>query len=160
MMNKKMAAILGADIPEDEEAPKQIVAVEPHEIVTSDNPDLPDMHDINMKQLQAEKQLEEVIAFTLGYQKSLFDEVSTVDPKYRSRYVEVANGTLNLALDAIKTKLKVQENQRKLRMDEAEFQRPDGGKGDGATQNFFFGSREDLMLMAQRAAEQPDDKES
>lgn len=143
-MNNKMAAILGMDIPEEVET-TEVTIVEPHELVQIDNPDLPPMHDVDRKQLQAEKQLEEVIEFSLGYQRTLFDNAEAVEPKYRSRYVEVANGTMSLALDAIKTKIKTQENRRKQRLDEAEFQRPQGG-GAGATENnFYFGSREDLI---------------
>lgn len=145
MINKKMADILGMDTPEDENSGGEIVTVEPHEIVRVDNPDLPQLHDVDRKQLQAEKQLEEVINFSLGYQQNLFDEVSTVEPKYRSRYVEVANGTLGIALDAIKTKLKTQENRRKQRLEEAEFQKPTNQNTGETTNNFFFGSREELI---------------
>lgn len=154
--NKKMSAILGMDDPGEGAAPAQeLIVVEPHEIVDVQNPDLPDMHDIYRKQLQGEKQLEEVINFALGYQQTLFDGLETVDPKYRSRQIEVANSTLGIALDAIKTKIKIQENQRKLRMEEAKFVRP--AKGDNSpegggeestepgTNNFFFGTREDLL---------------
>lgn len=144
-MNNKMAAILGMDEVPEEVTAKEVTVVEPHEIVKVDNTDLPDMHDIDRKQLQAEKQLEEVIEFSLGYQRQLFDQVENVEPKYRSRYVEVANGTMGLALDAIKTKIKTQENRRKQRLDEAEFQRPNGGGSGDTNNNFFFGSREDLI---------------
>jgi len=141
MINKKMAAILGMDVPDDEVLVQEIVPVEPHELIMVDNPDLPPMYDIDRKLLQAEKQLEEVIQFTLGYQKTLFSEVASVDPKYRSRYVEVANGTLGIALDAIKVKIKTQENHRKQRLEEAEFISPRTNKkaGEGVTNNFFVG---------------------
>lgn len=153
-MNNKMAAILGMDEVPEEVTAKEVVVVEPHEIVKVDNSDLPAMHDIDRKQLQAEKQLEEVIEFSLGYQRSLFEQVETVEPKYRSRYVEVANGTMGLALDAIKTKIKTQENRRKQRLDEAEFQRPGGKGGNGETNNnFFVGSREDLIKAMRDAGE-------
>lgn len=153
-MNPKMASILGMDEVPEEVTSKEVIVVEPHELVDIENPDLPTMHDIERKQLQAEKQLEEVIEFSLGYQRDLFDEVTTVEPKYRSRYIEVANGTMGLALDAIKTKLKTQENRRKQRLDEAEFQRPTGGKSGETNNNFFFGSREDLLEAMKDADEE------
>jgi len=151
MINKKMAAILGMDVPDDEVLVQEIVPVEPHELIMVDNPDLPPMYDIDRKLLQAEKQLEEVIQFTLGYQKTLFSEVASVDPKYRSRYVEVANGTLGIALDAIKVKIKTQENHRKQRLEEAEFISPRTNKkaGEGVTNNFFVGTREELIEFAE-----------
>ena len=142
-----MAAILGMDIPEEAMIAREMITVEPHEIVLVDNPNLPPLHDIERRQLQAEKQLEEVIAFSLGYQRTMFSEVSTIEPKYRSRYIEVANGTLSLALEAIRTKLKTQDDRRKRRLEEAEFQ-GGGGQGSGTgTNNFFFGSREDLITI-------------
>lgn len=146
MINKKMANILGMDIPE-EPTTGEVIVVEPHEVVRTENPDLPAMHDIDRKTLQAEKELQEIIDATLGYQRALFDEVGTVEPKYRSRYIEVANGTTALALDAIKTKIKSQEEKKKLRMKEAEFQRPTGQDSGQTTNNFFFGSREEVMAM-------------
>lgn len=152
MINKKMATILGMEVPEDDVKIGEVVPVEPHEIVTVENPDLPPMYDINRKQLQAEKQLEEVIEFTLGYQRDLFSEVGVVDPKYRARYIEVANATMGIALDAIKTKIKAQENQRKLRMDEAEFRSPGSNKDSPASvTNNFFGTREEIIAVMRDA---------
>lgn len=147
-INKKMAGILGMDIPDEDVETQEVTVVEPHELVDIENADLPPMYDIDRKLLQGDKQLEEVITYALGYQKSLFAEVDTVDPKYRSRYIEVANGTMSLALDAIKTKFKTQETRKKQRLEEAGFVKPNGGgSGDpnDTTNNFFFGSREELI---------------
>lgn len=145
-VNKRMATILGMDMSEDEGLQTEIVEVEPHEIVRLDNPDLPPTADIDRRQLQAEKQLEEIIQTSLGYQRELFDAVKEVEPKYRSRYIEVANGTLGLALDAIKVKLKTQLDTRKQRLDQAKFRTEGRNKENtGQTNNFFFGSREEIL---------------
>ena len=144
MINKQIAGILGMDIPE-EVVMDEIISIEPHEIVRVENNDLPPMQDIERKILQGEKELQEVIDASLGYQRQLFDEVSTIEPKYRSRYVEVANGTMHIALDAIKVKLKTQDEKKKQRLKEAEFKRPQNASDGETTNNFFFGSREELI---------------
>jgi len=124
MINSKIAGILGMDVPIDEEPSGEVIVVEPHMIVNFDNPDLPQTHDIDRKMLQAETELQTVIDDSMKYQKELFKEVETVEPKYRSRYVEVANGTMHIALDAIKVKLKTQEEKKKQRLKDAAFKRP------------------------------------
>jgi hypothetical protein len=146
-VNRKIAKILGTDIPPDDTPVGELVVVEPHELIGVENSDLPPLHDIHRKQLQADKQLEEVIAAALGYQKTLFESVDSVEPKYKSRYVEVANGTMGLALEAIKVKFKAQEIRMKQRLAEAGFQRPTTEKPDtpGTVNNFFYGSREELI---------------
>jgi len=145
MINKKMASILGMDIPE--ETPTPIVEIAPHEIVTIDNDALPNMKDIDRKQLQGEHELQRVIEFSLGYQERLFDEVNSIEPKYRSRNIEVANATLGIALDAIKVKLKTQDEKKKMRLKEAEFVSPNKGSVGDTNNNFYFGSREELIDM-------------
>ena len=146
MINPKIANILGMEIPVDEEPMGEVIIVEPHTIVKVDNPDLPQTHDIDRKMLQAETELQTVIDDSMKYQKELFREVDTVEPKYRSRYVEVANGTMHIALDAIKIKLKTQEEKKKQRLKDASFKRPIDANAPGdTTNNFFFGSREDLI---------------
>jgi hypothetical protein len=144
MINKNMAAILGMDIPE-EIMHREIIEIPPHEIVSVDNPNLPAMHDINRKQLQGEHELQQVIDFTLGYQKTLFDDVGSIEPKYRSRSIEVANATMGIALDAIKVKLKTQEEKKKIRLKEAEFVPPSQKASGDTTNNWFVGSREELI---------------
>jgi hypothetical protein len=160
-VNKKIAAILGADIPPDDVVGTEIVQVEPHEIVGVNNPDLPPLHDIHRKQLQADKQLEEVISAALGYQRTLFETVDSVEPKYRSRYVEVANGTMGIALEAIKTKFKAQELRFKQRLSEAGFKMPAGSSDDapGTVNNFFYGSREELINAMRIINEDPEKPE-
>jgi len=144
MINKNMASILGMDIPE--ETATEIVEIPPHEIVTVDNDNLPPMKDIDRKQLQGEYELQKVIDFSLGYQETLFDEIGSIEPKYRSRNIEVANATLGIALDAIKVKLKTQDDKKKMRLKEAEFVAPNKKSDIGdTTNNFYFGSREDLI---------------
>jgi len=143
MINKKMASILGMDIPE--ETATEIVEIQPHEIVTIDNDDLPSMKDIDRKQLQGEHELQRVIDFSLGYQENLFDDIGSIEPKYRSRNIEVANATLGIALEAIKVKLKTQDDKKKMRLKEAEFVAPTKRGAGDTNNNFYFGSREDLI---------------
>lgn len=161
MINKKIAGILGADIPPDDFTATEIVPVEPHELVTADNPDLPMLHDVHRKQLQADKQLEEIISASLGYQRKLFNDVDTVEPKYRSRYVEVVNGTMGIALEAVKTKLKAQEQRAKQRLTEAGFKKPAGsGQPDtpNTVNNFFYGSREEVIAAMRITTADPGDE--
>jgi hypothetical protein len=143
MINTKMAAILGMELPD--EPATEIIEIAPHEIVVIDNPDLPPMRDIDRKQLQGEHELQRVIDFSLGYQETLFNEIGTIEPKYRSRNIEVANATMSIALDAIKTKLKTQDDKKKMRLKEASFVSPDSNNAGDTNNNFFFGSREDLI---------------
>lgn len=161
MINRKIAGILGADIPPDDFSASEIVPVEPHELVSVDNPDLPVMHDIHRKQIQADKQLEEIIAASLGYQKKLFADVDSVEPKYRSRFVEVINGTMGIALEAIKTKINAQEKRAKQRLTEAGFKRPDGPtqEAPGTVNNFFYGSREELISAMRVTTSEPETPE-
>lgn len=145
MINTKIATILGMELPEETVTASEMIKVEPHDLYYSDNADLPSMTDIERRQNQAEKELQEVIDFSLGYQRELFDQVASVEPKFRSRYVEVANGTLGLALDAIKIKLKTQDEKRKQRLKEAEFRVPGKSSEPKTTNNFFMGTREELL---------------
>lgn len=144
MINPKIATILGMEIPEEVADNNEVIVVEPHEIVSIDNKSLPPMHDLERKALQAEKELQMIIDSALGYQKELFEEATSVEPRLRNRYIEVANGTMNTALDAIKAKMKSIEDRRKGRLKEAEFTRPNESS-NGSTNNFFIGSREELL---------------
>ncbi len=146
MINPKIAGILGMEIPDEDEPSGEVIIVEPHRIVKVENPDLPPTHDIDRKQLQAETELQAIIDDSMRYQKELFKEIETVEPKYRSRYVEVANGTMHIALDAVKVKLKTQEEKKKQRLKDAGFKKPlDTNSPSDTTNNFFFGTRNDLI---------------
>ena len=93
-----------------------------------------------------EKQLEEIIHTTLEQIRELKVEVKTSEPKYKGRFIEAANTAMMTALEAIRTKIETQNTKKELRMKEASFQvSRDGGISDATTNNFFFGTREDMM---------------
>ena len=87
-LNPNIAIALDMDLPDEiaveESAP--MVIVEPHEIVTVPNEDLPDMTDLEVKVVQGEKQLEQIITKGMGMFTELYDELSGIDPKYRNRH--------------------------------------------------------------------------
>jgi len=76
--------------------------------------------------------------------------------------VEVANGTMGLALEAIKTKYKAQELRFKQRLSEAGFKTPGGASDDApnTVNNFFYGSREELISAMRVMNEEPEEPKS
>lgn len=146
-VNSKIVEALGVESPEEnEDLENSLVKVDPHEINKVNNPNMPDVYDIDEKQVVGDKQLEKVIGMALKEHKDMYSESKSVDPKYRARHVEVANGTLNIALDAIKTKLNTQEKRRQQRMKEAEFGMNGKNIANVRAENIYFnGSREDLL---------------
>lgn len=122
-----VAEALGMAIPDMENQPEEdilsqnMVVVEPHEIITVENSDLPDMTDIAVKGAEGEKQLEELIVRGLVAFKSAFDEVAKTEPKYRGRMLEVSGALYGQVLEAIKHKNELQLKKAKARMDQANF---------------------------------------
>ena len=80
-----------------------------------------------------------------------------IDPRFKNRYVENTNGTLQVALDAIKTKADIQMKKRENRLKEANFKlesrNQKGGQANSTTNNIFVGSREDLMKLFHKPEE-------
>jgi len=150
-LNPNIAAALDMELPE--EAPVEnsapLVTVDPHEIVAVQNDDLPDMSDIEVKMVQGEKQLEQVISKGMGMFTELYEELKSIDPKYRNRHLETTALIMGHTLDAIKHKTGHQLKRKEQRMKEANFGVQDSGTKIGTAN--FFGSREDLMKMMHEA---------
>jgi hypothetical protein len=146
-LNPNIATALDMELPPEEpvEASAPLVIVEPHEIVTVANDDLPDMSDLEVKTIQGEKQLEQVISAGMGMFKELYEELGGIDPKYRNRHLETTALIMGHTLDAIKHKTGHQMKRKKQRMEEASFGVPDTGTKIGTAN--FYGSREDLMKL-------------
>ena len=144
-LNPNIASALDMDMPDQDpiEDSAPMVTVEPHEIITLDNPDLPDMSDIETKTLEGEKQLEMLIEKGMGMFTELYDELPAIDPKYRSRHLEITALIMGNTLDAIKHKTKFQIDRTKQRMDQASFGISD--KGTTIQNANFYGSREEVM---------------
>ena len=163
--NTQIAESLGMEIPQDDEPDTDLIVVEPHEIVSVDNPELPPMHDIERRSIEGEKQLEMVINESFKLFKLLEEGMTAVEPKYRNRHIEVLATVLRNGLAAIKHKNDLQLEKKKMRLKEADFirKRREAQQG-GITstvieqQNVFVGNREDVLksLMAKK----PEDAES
>ena len=151
-LNQNIAAALDMELPEEDpvEDSAPLVVVEPHEVVVVANEDLPDMSDIETKVIQGEKQLEQVINKGMGMFTELYEELKSVDPKYRNRHLETTALIMGHTLDAIKHKTGHQLKRKEQRMKEAQFGGPEKGSTKIGTAN-FFGSREDLMKMMKDA---------
>lgn len=151
-INKKIAQSLDMEVPEEQEFESDptnaLTTVEPHELTTVDNADLPDMSDIDRSAAEGEKQLEIVIRHGLGQMERLQDGMAAVDPKYRNRYIENTNQAISVTLDAIKFKNELQLKKKEMRLKESSHRKPDSAGGEGGTtNNFFVGSREELLRM-------------
>lgn len=161
-LNPNIAKALDMELPEEPpvEDSAPLVVVEPHEIITLENPNLPDMSDIETKTLEGEKQLELLIERGMGMFSELYEELPEIDPKYRNRHLEITALIMGNTLDAIKHKTEYQIKRKKARLEEAGF---GGAKESGGTQiNHFYGSREEVMTMIENATngEAPPDDES
>lgn len=150
-LNPNIAKALDMDLPEEDaiEESAPVVVVEPHEIVVVANDDLPDMTDLEVKTIQGEKQLEQIITKGMGMFTELYDELPGIDPKYRNRHLETTALVMGHTLDAIKHKTGHQLKRKKQRMEEAEFGKADSKTNIGTAN--FYGSREDLLKMMDEA---------
>lgn len=129
---------------EEEEQEHPMVTVDTHEITVVDNPDLPDMSDIDEKMLEGEKQLEILIDRGLKMTTELYQELASVEPKYRNRHMEVTSMIMATALDAIRHKTELQLKKKEHRLKEKSF----SGKQDADTPKdggTGFRTREELM---------------
>lgn len=150
-LNPKIVQAIGLEMPpESENEGKQIsVEVKPHELALVHNEDMPDVSDAEMSLLEGEKQLELVINAGLDTFRDLDDRRASVEPKFLSRHIETSSLILGHTLDAIKHKTELQLKKIENRMKQKEF----GGKsqsGVGKQNNFFVGSREDLLDLMQK----------
>ena len=143
-LNPNIAKALDMELPEEQpvEESAPLVCVEPHELITLDNPDLPDLSDIETKTLEGEKQLEMLIERGMGMFTELYEELPEIEPRYRARHLEITALIMGNTLDAIKHKTKYQIDRRKQRLDEAGFGKSGNTKIETAN---FYGSREEIM---------------
>lgn len=146
-INPNFADVLDMDMPEETPGEHQpMITVDAHEITIVDNPDLPDMTDIDSRLLEGEKQLEIVISAGINMTKEMYEELAKVEPKYRNRHMEVTSLVMSNTLDAIKHKTELQMKKKEMRMKEKSFGgKENSGKGGGDTTNNFFGTREDML---------------
>ncbi len=149
--NQKIAESLGIALPPEEPNPLKLpVVVEPSEIVRVDNATLPDMSDIDKRMLEGEKQLETIITVSLDAVAEAQETIPAIEPKYRGRFVEAANVSMQIALDAVKTKISTQLDKKEMRMKEAEFEGKKAKGGSGPTGNttnniIFTGSQPEML---------------
>lgn len=153
-LNPKIAEALGMDLPEENEPTKELtVRVEPHEVTLVDNPELPDMADAETRLVEAEKQLELIINAGLGTYNDLDETRATVEPKFLSRHIETSGLILGHTLDAIKHKTDLQLKKMDMRMKQKGFGVQQKSRGPEQQNNFFVGSREDLINLMNGVAE-------
>lgn len=161
-LNPNIAKALDMDLPDEDpiEESAPVVVVEPHEIVLVANEDLPDMTDLEVKVVQGEKQLEQIITKGMGMFTELYDELPGIDPKYRNRHLETTALVMGHTLDAIKHKTGYQLKRKTQRLEEADFGKNDKDTNIGTAN--FYGSREDLIKMMNGAqtVEVPSEGES
>ncbi len=159
-LNAKIAQALDMELPEEktEETSKAMVKVEPHEINIVDNPELPDMTDAELRLVEAEKQLEMVIKYSLETYQDLDETRPTVEPKFLSRHIETSSLILGHGLDAIKHKTELQLKKMDQRMKQKKFgTEKKKVEGPQNQTNFFVGSREDLRKIMQGESQTEDD---
>lgn len=151
-INPNFADILDMDMPEGEPTDDLPIAVDAHEIQIVENPDLPDMTDIDSRLLEGEKQLEIVISAGINMTREMYEELAKVEPKYRNRHMEVTSLVMSNTLDAIKHKTETQLKKKEMRMKEKAYtgKEKNLGAGRGASDG-FFGSREELMKLIREA---------
>jgi len=155
-VHTKVAEALGMAIPEEDQPTdilsQNLVVVEPHEIVSVDNPELPDLTDVEKTRVEALKQLEELIVRGMVAVKDAFADVPDTEPKYRGRMLEVVSGLFGQVGDLVKFKNELALKTKKSRMEEMNFsKKKSGGGAEGGTAksvtNFFVGNREELLKM-------------
>lgn len=126
---------------------RDLTRVAPHEIISLDNPDLPDMTDIDIRLAEGEKQLEEIIVHGLAMMNEMFEKAEDVEPSKKARYLEVAQMMMAQTLSATIHKTKLQLEKKKMRMVEAGWAPAGKDPGGNTTNNVFVGSREDMIKM-------------
>lgn len=162
-LNKNIAEALDMQLPEeedDESSSSNMVVVEPHELALTkvDNPDLPDMSDIERRLIEGEKELDEVIQTGMNMVRDLFSEMSAIDPKYRNRHMEVVSMIYGNTINALKQKTDLQVAKKKQRMDEANFRLDKESGPKNVTAN-FYGSQADLLRAIKGVQEVESDEE-
>ena len=152
-INSNIAKKLGMIVPDanDTTDPANIVSVEPHEIRPVQNEDLPDMTDQELALVEGQKQLELLINKGMKMMNEQYDETSNIEPKFRNRHIEMVSTILTATLDAVKHKTDLQVRVKDQRVKEQAFVKSDGSKGKMTTNYNFFGSREELRKLMNKA---------
>lgn len=167
-LNKNIANALGMELPDEvnEELETNVPAlVEPHAIVEVDNPNLPEMSDINERLHEAETQMDQFIDFANKVSHELYDELGSLEPRFRARNIEVMSTIMRQGLDAIKTKTKTQMEKKKSRMDEQKYENNGGGGGSGinvsgSNVTVVSGQMHDVMESARAALKAQQEEEA
>ena len=147
-------------IPEEDQITSQdLVVVSPHEVVQVQNVELPDTYQEEKRLVEAEKQIDEVIGLGMDMLTTGKDDIPGLEPKFRSRHIEVMATIYGNVVGAIKLKEEVSFKKIKLKMEQQNFSSKKTGRTDvdpqpGApksiTNNVFFsGDRETLKKLAE-----------
>ena len=154
-INTNIARKLGMIVPDsndtDDTAPANIVSVEPQEIKAVVNEDLPEMTDQEIALVEGQKQLEVLINKGMKMMNEQYDETPNLEPKFRNRHIEMVANILVATLDAVKHKTDLQIRVKDQRMKEQAFVKGTGTKGKLTTNYNFFGSREELRKLMNKA---------
>ena len=157
-LNKKIAEALDMELPPEEAINTLPVRIEPTELpVPINNSDLPSMIDIEVRLLEGEKQLEELIQKASAMLMDQYEMVTEIEPQYRNRHMEIASMFMSTIVDAVKHKNELQIKKKEQRMKEAKFSTETADSGPRTVNNTFFGTREDLRKMLE---DDPKDKDS
>lgn len=151
---KRVAELLDMAVPETEPENEndvigEIVPVEPHEVISVVNPDLPNMSDIDYKLVEGEKQLEELIVRGMKAFKDSFEQVENIEPKFRGRFLEVVTTLYVATLEAVKHKNTLQIDKSNMRLKQAGFAKKTArnDQSGGTTNVFFTGTIDELKKM-------------
>jgi len=74
--------------------------------------------------------LDDITRLSLEAYKNQVENLQFIEPKFRNRYLEVAQTYLNLAKDAIKQKDELKQKDEKLDFDKEKFEGKDTGKDE------------------------------
>jgi hypothetical protein len=148
MINTMIQKALGVDVAEEQQPEPTVlpVLVEPHEMpVPVDNGDLPNMADIERRQVEGEKQLEELITMGKAILDDFYkDELPNADPKMKRGIMEQIQMMFANTLAAVKHKNDLQLEKKKSRLADAAFTKKGAAQGGAQVTNNFFGTQEQM----------------
>jgi hypothetical protein len=152
-INANIAKKLGMIVPDtnDDGITTNLVSVEPHEINPVGNEDLPDMTDQEHALVEGQKQLELLINKGMIMMNEQYEETTNIEPKFRNRHIEMVTVILAATLDAVKHKTDLQVRVKDQRLKEQAFVKSKGTAGKMTTNYNFFGSREELRKLMDKA---------
>ncbi len=130
-LNTTAISALGIDMPEDAQEQSNLPVpdpIHPSELVIVDNPNLPEMEDIETSLIEGERQLETLIQNGFDMFKALSEERSTIQPNYRNSHLERLIMIFQSTADVVKYKTELQLKKKKARLDDAKFPGRPGSK--------------------------------